>query len=86
MATASPEAKLATYRANCEGYGYQPATPDMAQCVQQEAGDYRAGAQANMAALGTGMARMSRPDPVVINQPVRLQTSCTTMGPYTNCY
>lgn len=78
QATASPAAKMATYRTNCEGYGYVAGTPAMAQCMQQEAGDYRAGAAANMAALSTNMANMSQPRPMTT-------TNCTAIGHNVNC-
>jgi hypothetical protein len=72
MATASPAAKLATYRGNCEGYGFVAGTPEMAQCVQQEAGSYRAGASSTMAAISDNMAAMSQ------RQPITVQPTTTT--------
>lgn len=79
MATASPDAKLATYRANCAGYGYTPGTPEMAHCVQQEAGDHRGMASANMAAMAETMGEMSAP-----RRPVTT-TNCTRFGDSVNC-
>lgn len=78
QATASPAAKMATYRANCEGYGYTPGTPAMAQCMQQEAGDYRASSSSAMAAMSTNMAQMSQPRPITT-------TNCTSVGYSVNC-
>ncbi len=55
MATASNEAKLATYRSNCEGYGFIAGTPEMARCMQEEAGDHRAAASASAIAMSESM-------------------------------
>lgn len=79
MATASPATKLAVYRANCATYGFEVGTPQMAQCVQQEAGTYSAKASAQAAAA----AEMNKPVAPTYTQPVH--TNCNRVGNYVNC-
>ncbi|TWI32738.1 hypothetical protein [Paracoccus sulfuroxidans] len=42
LSTASQEAKTAYFTKVCSGYGFQPGTPHMAQCIQTETGNIRA--------------------------------------------
>lgn len=89
MMTASPEAKLATYRANCSGYGYAAGTPEMAQCVQQEAGEYRSNASSAMAALSEGMVQAGQPRPsthvIETQAPAMTTTNCNAYGDSMRC-
>jgi hypothetical protein len=78
FATASPQTVAAYYEQRCQGYGFQPGTTAMAQCVQQEAlakrqsnsADWRATVAAQQAAA----------------QQRRLRTTnCTQFGNQVNC-
>lgn len=64
FATAAPETIVDYFVRRCAAYGFQPGTPQMAQCVQQEAG-----ATQNRNALRAAV--------IAANQPKSV--NCTTM-------
>lgn len=58
FATAAPETIAAYFVTRCKTYGFTPGTVEMAQCVQQEAGQTR-----NRNALKMAVVAASRPKP-----------------------
>lgn len=68
------EQKLAYFRSTCEAYGFKEGTPQMAQCMQNEASSTRAAASQRAASL-QAYNTMSRPKTV----------TCNTFGNITRC-
>lgn len=76
FATASPDTIADYFVRRCQTYGFQLGTPEMAQCVQQEAGAARGLAGARMSGV---LARMSGPTQVqctTVRQGAFLNTIC----------
>jgi outer membrane lipoprotein-sorting protein len=84
MATATPAAKLATYQAACESYGYHPEDVQMPACIQREAQEARAHAAEAVDEFADSLEDWSANQQA--QQPIRLQTTCTTIGQFTNCH
>lgn len=70
--SASPKTIAAYYSERCVGYGFQPGTPHMAQCIQNEA----QGARGRNAMRGAVLANQ-------MNTPKH--ATCTSIGITTNC-
>lgn len=62
FATAAPETIAAYFVTRCQTYGFKPGTVEMAQCVQQEAGQSRNRNALKMAVIA---ATAPRPAPTV---------------------
>lgn len=76
---ATQEQDLQTASATCAAYGYQPQTPQMAQCVQIEVNNLFNRRQAGWAALSRAGEALEGP------RPMQTSTQCTTFGNRTNC-
>ncbi len=85
--TSSPEAKAAYFSRVCAGYGFKPDTPQLAQCVAQEARQARQTYQANLAMAATAFTA-----PQLSVQPMGrfgvstpTTTNCQRVGNMLNC-
>lgn len=82
FATASPDTIAAYFGKRCAAYGFKPGTPEMAQCIENEAQN----SQHNNAIRSVAAAQIFSAS----QQPVRRPINCTSTGMgnmvNTSCY
>lgn len=85
FATASPNTVASYFLESCKAYGFQPGTPEMAQCIQTEAGSKR---QSN-ATRGAAIAAMNQANianaQANANANRMRHTTCNRFGSTVNC-
>lgn len=81
FSTASPNTIAAYFSKRCTAYGFQPGTPEMAQCIQNEAASSRMASAQRSAAIANANAAFQAN--AAANRP--RYTSCNRFGNSVNC-
>lgn len=85
FATASPNTIAAYFAQSCTAYGFKPGTPEMAQCIQQEAGNKRSTNTAKMntwAQINAANANAAQANATANRMRT---TNCNKFGSQVNC-
>lgn len=81
FATASPETVAAYFGERCAAYGFKPGTPEMAQCIENEA---QARQHTNaLRSIAAAQVAASQPQP---RQPINCTSTAMGNMVNTNCY
>ena len=78
LASASTETKLAHYAEVCKGYGFEPGTPEIANCAQVEAAFDRETARQKARQFADALGDIDF-------TPNTSRTSCSRLGNTVNC-
>lgn len=84
--TAAPETQRLHFETVCTGYGFEPGTPEMTQCMAEETRSARARADSHSqasAAYWQQMAILNAQQQQSTN--VRLSTTCHSLGDWVTC-